>query len=115
MSDENQTKEVSKVVTDKGGRPPGYPKSGGRQAGTPNKRSLWLSEKLEEVQFDFAVEFKKAFDANDFTKVAALQSLLPYLAPKFKERDPEPAGSGEAPPMASIPTADLLAIAKGNK
>jgi hypothetical protein len=39
-------------VASKGGRPIGSPKSGGRKRGTPNKRSLLVAERLENIGCD---------------------------------------------------------------
>jgi len=36
----------------KGGRPPGYPKTGGRQRGTPNKATVDVAEKLAALGCD---------------------------------------------------------------
>lgn len=40
----------------KGGRPPGLPKTGGRQKGTPNKMTSALRQKLEELGCDPVTE-----------------------------------------------------------
>ncbi len=39
-------------LTGKGGRPPGLPKTGGRQKGTPNKATQTVAEKLDALGCD---------------------------------------------------------------
>jgi hypothetical protein len=71
------------------GKPTGSPKSGGRKAGTPNKRSVWLREELDRANIDWGLELKKALDTLDYKKAEILVSLLPFLNPKLKEKEVE--------------------------
>jgi len=40
------------LLTGKGGRPPGLPKTGGRKKGTPNKATQTVAEKLDALGCD---------------------------------------------------------------
>lgn len=68
-------------------RPKGLPKTGGRKAGTPNKRTVVLKEELERVGFDWQVEFQKAYSSSETFKCKILVDLLPYLTVKLKEQE----------------------------
>lgn len=71
------------------GKPTGSPKTGGRKAGTPNKRSIWLREELDKADINWGIELKKALDTLDYKKAEILVSLLPFLNPKLKEKEME--------------------------
>ena len=47
------------AIAGKGGRPIGLPKTGGRQKGTPNRATLMLKEKLDDLGCDPLVELAK--------------------------------------------------------
>ena len=47
--------EKKKILT----KPIGLPKTGGRKAGTPNKKSVWLREELENAGINWGNEFKQ--------------------------------------------------------
>jgi hypothetical protein len=76
------------------GRPPGLPKTGGRQKGAPNKSTVALAEKLAALGFDpvellvaIAVDAKTPIDL----QVRICSDLLSYLFPKRRPVDePEP-------------------------
>jgi hypothetical protein len=57
----------------------------GRKKGKPNKNTLLFRERLEELDFDFEKELVEAIQSSNMKKLSALQTLLPYLLPKFKE------------------------------
>lgn len=69
---------------------PGQPKppGSGRKKGTPNKATLALRERLAAHGCDFEEELAKAIMAKDYAMVQVLQSLLPFIQPKFKDREP---------------------------
>lgn len=75
----------------KPGRAPGCVKTGGRQAGTLNKKSYWLRDQLETIDFSWAQEFKNSMSLCDYDRAKILIDLLPYLNPKIEPRaiDPE--------------------------
>jgi hypothetical protein len=88
--DEKRLKDesVSKVEINRNpGRPVGLPKTGGRTAGTANKKTLWLRDELERVGLSWADEFKSALESNNLQKANVLLELLPYLNPKLKEKE----------------------------
>jgi hypothetical protein len=66
----------------KPGKKPGSEKTGGRKAGTPNKRTCWLKSVLEENDFDWGKDFSLSMRCSDYERVKILIELLPYLNPK---------------------------------
>lgn len=93
----------------KAGRKPGSKKTGGRVKGTPNKKTVWLKQELENINFCWGKEFKKALDLSEIAKLEVLISLLPYLNPKMKEKEVEETPQEEA---QEKPKADVLKIIK---
>lgn len=76
----------------KPGRKKGCVKSGGRQPGTLNKKSYWLRDQLENVDFVWSQEFIKSMTSADYERAKILIDLLPYLNPRIepKKIDDEP-------------------------
>ena len=75
----------------KPGKKKGSPKTGGRQPGSKNKKSIYLREILEVQDFDFGKEWVKAFSKlPDSDKIQILQQLLPYVAPRLLEKEVAP-------------------------
>ena len=69
-------------------RPEGLPKTGGRQKGTPNKRTEKFTEILIEKNFEPLSEILALLtELTPRERVATLISLLPYKYPKFKAID----------------------------
>lgn len=90
------------------------PKTGGRKKGTPNKRTVWLRDAFERGGVDFEGAIKKAMEEQNVGMLTVLQGFLPYMAPRIKEKDAEAGDdSGDSDPLASLPTADLAALARG--
>jgi hypothetical protein len=80
-----------------GGRPKGYPKTGGRTKGTPNKATASFKEKLDTSEFDVATELIKYYKTADMPqdlRLKALQLLLEYS--QYKPKAPDTADT--APP-----------------
>lgn len=74
--------DPSKVDTNR----PKKPKTGGRIKGTPNKNSLNLAQRLEELNFDVAAELVSSYHAlPPMAKFDNLMRLLRYLHPVLKE------------------------------
>jgi hypothetical protein len=74
------------------GRPKGTPKTGGRNQGTPNKRSVELLDGLHIANCIPAVEIAKLLTSTGLAvdqKIAFWEKLLPYLFPQRKAIDPE--------------------------
>jgi hypothetical protein len=72
------------------GRPKGLPKTGGRRAGTPNKTTVLLREKLSGLGYDPITELIKiARDPNTPVEVQVNihQGIVPYLYGKRKPVD----------------------------
>ena len=75
-----------------GGKPKGAPKTGGREKGTPNKRSLELLKGLMAHDCLPAQEIAallKSSDLHAAQKIEAWEHLLPYLYPQQKAIDPD--------------------------
>jgi hypothetical protein len=88
-------------------------KTGGRKKGTPNKRTVWLRDALSDVEFSWEEEFKNAYASSDFARLHVLTALLPYLAPKIKEREAVDADSTESTEslhQTQSNTSDILSI-----
>lgn len=115
MAANNKT-PISKVERPKNpvGRPVGLPKTGGRVAGTPNKKSLIFRERLEAAGCDIHQVLAEALLTKDHETVASIASLLPYLAPRLKEVIETKDDS--APDVSpDLSTAELVAIARGKQ
>jgi hypothetical protein len=92
----SQSHEGEKSISEnvrKQGRPVGLPKTGGRKAGTSNKKTYWLRDQLEQVDFDWGNEFKNTMIANNYEKAKILIELLPYLNPKIESKPIDEDGS----------------------
>lgn len=109
----------------RGGRPKGLPKTGGRQKGSRNKGNVRLREKFAEAGFDFVAEVMetvaqmKSSNPRVLMKASARSKLLVKLMPYFMQRlrqEEETPGvpeGGELPGETEISTADLVKLAKG--
>jgi hypothetical protein len=78
------------TTTEKGGRPIGSAKTGGRQKGTPNRATLTIREKLEAMGCDPIVEFAKIAmnEKNEIdVRMRCLDKIAPYIYPKLKPVD----------------------------
>jgi len=73
---------IVEKTRNKPGRKPGTEKTGGRKAGTLNKRTAWLKSVLEENDFDWGKDFALSMRCSDYERVKILIELLPYLNPK---------------------------------
>ncbi|MCB9072500.1 MAG: hypothetical protein H6623_02675 [Bdellovibrionaceae bacterium] len=66
-------------------RPKGIAKTGGRQKGTPNKRTLVLADCLTDLNFDILERITDLIPILDVNKQAdVLLELMTYLYPKRK-------------------------------
>ncbi len=80
------------LLTGKGGRPPGLPKTGGRKKGTPNRTSLTLRENLQAMGCDPGVGVAKIAEDTKNPAAVRLQAyaiLMPHMYPKLKPIDLE--------------------------
>lgn len=73
----------------KGGRKKGGPKIGGRKKGTPNKATVGVIERLQELDCDpiagLADVAKRALEEGDLSVAAScFKDLAGYVAPKRK-------------------------------
>jgi len=78
------------AIAGKGGRPLGYPKSGGRKKGTPNKATLAVAEKLASVGCDPILGLAGiAMDKKSSRELRArcYIELAQYMHPKRKPVD----------------------------
>jgi len=72
------------------GRPKGSIKTGGRKAGSKNRVSNDLDQRLKEHDFDIvaeAIKLFKHFDTKPEIKFKTLQLLTEYTMPKPKSED----------------------------
>ena len=93
-----------------GGRPVGHPKTGGRQKGTPNKRSAAAKELLDGLDFDPLQEMVRI--AQDQTvspdlRFRASAELAPYVYPKLKALEISKDADGD-PPLLTIEAFEQL-------
>jgi hypothetical protein len=68
-------------------RQKGTPKTGGRQAGTPNKRTVFLNQIFEAHQYDWQTEFLTALKNRDAQILSIYKELLPYLLSKMAPKE----------------------------
>lgn len=70
-------------------RPKGSPKTGGRQKGTPNKKSHHLNEIFIENGIDIGDELVRLYQASksNSDKLQILYKILDYIFPKRKSID----------------------------
>ena len=71
----------------KPGREKGCKKTGGRKPGTPNKSTLFLRGRLQEFGCNFDQQLAEAIITQNYQMINALQALIPYIQPKFREID----------------------------
>jgi len=79
-------------------RPTGLPKTGGRERGTPNKRTLDLAQKLEALGCDpiaGLAGIAMAAETAPELKVRCYAELAQYVYAKRKAIALEPASSGD--------------------
>jgi hypothetical protein len=90
------------------GRPVGYPKSGGRAKGTPNKRRS-IEDLCAAAEFDpfEAMLLIAKSHQDDNLRFAAMKELCQYISPKLKAL--EHSGSIERP-LRDLPDEELLAL-----
>jgi hypothetical protein len=71
------------------GRPKGFPKSGGRTKGTPNKKSKVFSDELESNGFDLAKSIVELFKTtqNESIKLSLIELVTKYKVPVPKSID----------------------------
>lgn len=94
----NSQQIQSKVeVKGVGGRPKGYPKSGGRKKGTPNKNRLKIQDELERFNFNVVEEAIKLFQENDDinVKLKIIDLLSRHSLPTPKPVDLETGSSDQ--------------------
>lgn len=78
------------AITGSGGRPIGLPKTGGRKKGRPNRATLTLREKLDEIGCDPLIELAKiAMDKkkSDEIRVRCFSEIAAYIYPRPKPID----------------------------
>ena len=67
-------------------RPKGTPKTGGRKAGTPNRATMSIRDKLAEIGCDPALalaEMAMNPETDRALRAKILADLLPYIAPRL--------------------------------
>lgn len=88
---------------------------GGRQKGTPNKKTLAFRELLEAKGLDVVSELKEAIENREVEMIKALTGILPYIVPRLKEAEIKPDTPPDDKPkdLSSVPTADLVRSLRG--
>lgn len=61
------------------------PKTGGRQKGTPNKKTLWLYQQLKDRDCDIFDQLAGAITSKDLEFIKTLTPILQYVSPRPKE------------------------------
>ena len=85
-------------------RPLGYPKTGGRVLGTPNKRTVHLIDQLEKRNFDVVEEILMLLPELDASKRAdLLVSLLPYIYAKKRAVEVPPERQSQVKVHITLP------------
>jgi hypothetical protein len=77
-------------MTAKRGRPQGFPKTGGRQPGTPNRSTQAIRELFEELKFNpirELVQMARNSRIRPELKVSILSTLCSYRFPRPKPAD----------------------------
>ena len=76
-----ETKDNKKNL---GGRPPGIPRTGGRQKGTPNKITKSVREKLEKIVTRNMRTIQRDLDniADPKDRLIILEKFMAYVVPK---------------------------------
>ncbi len=70
------------------GKPIGYPKTGGRKAGTPNKKSRHLIQLLEELNINLIEQIILEIpNLKPEEKVRTCLQLMPFVYPKKKPEE----------------------------
>jgi hypothetical protein len=90
-------------ITAKGGRPAGLPKTGGRTKGTPNRATLTLREKLEEMGYDPVLamaEMSRDPKTSPELKFQCHREVALYVHPKRKPQD----AAGPERPVINVNT-----------
>ena len=69
------------------GRPKGYPKTGGRKKGIPNKLDKAMKELLQNFCYANLLTFQELFDDLDSSKekLDVLEKFIQYVLPKAKQ------------------------------
>lgn len=102
----------------KPGKPKGLPKSGGRQAGTPNKSTKKWSEILDLKEFNIPEESIKLF-LNESTpphiKLQILQFLAQYTTASIKPKEDESDEDESIPETSELNTNNILKLTNGEK
>lgn len=95
---------------EKPGRPKGQPKTGGRTAGTPNKKTISFSEELEASGFNLSKAIVNLYNNtdNENIKLHLIELVAKYKVaiPKYKEIEEEPVQDEQSS------SADILTIIK---
>lgn len=88
LMDEDESKVEKNRKPKKQGKPKGAPKSGGRTAGTPNKKTIYLKDILSASGFEYGKAFSDAFSelpANERMKI--LLDMVKFIAPELNPKD----------------------------
>lgn len=83
------------------GRPKGYPKTGGRKKGTPNKRTQILEQKAAEgiTPLDFLLSVLRNEELPVEIRLDAAKAAAPFIHPR---RAPEDRAGKTVPPIFYI-------------
>lgn len=113
MDEKSSPKEgaiISKVEKSrKAGKPKGLPKSGGRTAGTPNKKTASFSEELENKGFSLAEAIVNLFNSttNESIKLHLIELVAKHKLPIPKQKEQEDEELEE-----TTTTTDILKVIK---
>lgn len=105
--------KIEKNRKSKRGRKKGItkPLNSGRKKGSLNKKTVFMTQILEQAGFDFGTELMKALkEASVSEKLAILRELFPYVAPRLNPKDVQ-----EPQPEPTQDTSDILKLVTNDK
>lgn len=104
-----ETKEPKPPKKNKGGRPAGHPKTGGRVKGTPNRNSLKFIENFDLCGINLVAEFMACVKKLEpRAQIEELKFLFKHAYPQLKEVELT-ITQGSDNPARSLSTEELLA------
>jgi hypothetical protein len=103
----------------RGGRPKGLPKTGGRKKGTRNRGNVRLREVFAAEGFDFVSEVMETLEdmRSPEARMKALLKLAPYFMQRLRQEEEAAGGAlGELiPDEKEVSNEELLKVVKGIK
>lgn len=101
---------ISIVEKNRKGRKPGTPKTGGREAGTPNKKTLVFAEAIEAAGFNLEQAIVSLFNStsDEYIKLALINMVAKYKLPVPKPREVDVEDEDDSNPVSE--SVNILAL-----